>query len=126
MLFLNKYIERIVSLVEQGKIVKITYSFEINIDLEGKPQFWPVVHGNGWRFYPLATKQFTVSDVSEEDVQLLTRAFPAASTFIWTEKRYVALFDKLFDVLSRKGLTVSHGKDSSQEPGYNMYGCAHG
>jgi hypothetical protein len=122
-------VKLISSLIANGVIRMISYSFEINIDLEGDPEFVAVVEGNGWKYFPTAKKTSSFNKVTVPGVVVQAfdgnygygslRLFFATLFNEYSDKDHQGFFDNLLITLEADGYAVKKWKDPKKQPNYS-------
>lgn len=113
-------IETVRSLIETGVIKIISYSFEVNIDLEGDPYFFPVIMGDGWAYLPTEKRPGAncIVAVPCEVVRAFDKLPSSWFSFLQfqpSEKRCKQFFDELFNTLEKDGYLVERTRNPREQ-----------
>lgn len=112
--------EGVRSLIRDKTITKISCSFEVNIDMEGPEQFFPVIEGVGWVYLPTESRSGEQGTILVPDKVI--KVFPKQSAFfVMSEKHWLKLFQNIFNSLKQDGYEISISRNPKQALGRDFY-----
>ncbi len=109
----------ICDLVSSGIIKRISYSFEVNIDIE-RTEFRPIIEGDGWLYFPIEERpnEHNKILVPDEVINVFNKGY--FCLFFYKQNKY--FFDRLFCALKNRGFPVKMWCDPTKEECYNACG----